>query len=170
MHTSRPLSQSWQINKQMPMFLTFLSGSPRRYPKISVGLSWASCAAGTASVVSMEHYQLQIQSQRTQAIGLDLFLPNCVNLGKYLISLNLRFLLNFRTDLRIQINLIWGFPGGSVVKNLPANAGDVDVIPGSGRSPGEGNGNPLQYSCLENSTDGGAWRATVHGVVRVGHD
>ena len=105
----------------------------------------------------MEHYQLQIQSQRTQAIGLDLFLPNCVNLGKYLISLNLRFLLNFRTDLRIQINLIWGFPGGSVVKNLPANAGDVDVIPGSGRSPGEGNGNPLQYSCLENPIDRAVW-------------
>ena len=54
-----------------------------------------------------------------------------------------------------------------VVKNLPANAGDVrDVgsIPESGRAPGEGNGNPLQYSCLENSTGRGAWRATVHGV------
>ena len=43
-----------------------------------------------------------------------------------------------------------GFPGGSLVKNSPANAGDVGLIPGSGRSPGEGNGNPLQYSCLEN--------------------
>ena len=43
----------------------------------------------------------------------------------------------------------WGFKGGSVVKNLPANAGDVSLIPGSGRSPGEGNGNPHQYSCLE---------------------
>ena len=49
------------------------------------------------------------------------------------------------------------------LKNLPANAGDVDLIPGSGRSPGEGKGNPLQY-CLQNSMDGGAWRATVHGV------
>jgi len=56
-----------------------------------------------------------------------------------------------------------------VVTNLPANAGDVrDVgsIPGSGRSSGEGNGNPLQYSCLENSMDRGAWRATVHGVAK----
>ena len=44
-----------------------------------------------------------------------------------------------------------GLPGGSVVKNLPANAGDVSLIPGSGRSPGEGSGNPLQYSCLEKS-------------------
>ena len=55
-----------------------------------------------------------------------------------------------------------GFPGGSIVKNLPANAGDagdLGSIPGSERSPGEGNGNPLQYSCLENSTDKGAWQA-----------
>ena len=49
-----------------------------------------------------------------------------------------------------------GFPGGSAVKNLLANAGDMGLIPGSGRPPGEGNGNPLQYSCLENSMDRGA--------------
>ena len=47
-----------------------------------------------------------------------------------------------------------------------SNAGDLDSIPGSGRSPGEGNGNPLQYSCLENPMDGGAWWATVHGVAK----
>ena len=47
----------------------------------------------------------------------------------------------------------WGFPGGSVVKNPPINAGDVGLIPGSGRSPGEGNDNPLQYSCLRNPMD-----------------
>ena len=52
----------------------------------------------------------------------------------------------------------------SVVKNPPANAGDAVSIPGLGRSPGEGNGNPLQYSCLGNPMDRGAWRATVHGV------
>ena len=63
-----------------------------------------------------------------------------------------------------------GFPGGSVVKNLPANAGDMGSIPGLGRSLGGGNGNPLQYSCLENPTDRGAWKATFHGVERVGHD
>ena len=56
-----------------------------------------------------------------------------------------------------------GFPGGSVVKNLPANAGDVGLISGLGRFPGVGNGNPLQY-CLENSMDRGAWWAEVHGV------
>ena len=52
---------------------------------------------------------------------------------------------------------MFGFPGGSVVRNLPANAGDADFIPGSGRAPGEGNGNSLQYSCLENPMDRGAW-------------
>ena len=56
------------------------------------------------------------------------------------------------------------FPDGSVVKNPPANAGGVGSISGSGRSPGEGNGNPLQYSSLENPMDGGAWQATAHGV------
>ena len=56
-----------------------------------------------------------------------------------------------------------------VVKNLPANAGDIrdmSSIPGLGRSPGEGHGNPLQYSCLENPMDRGAWGTTVHGVTK----
>ena len=57
-----------------------------------------------------------------------------------------------------------------VVKNLPANAGDTDFIPGSGRSPGGGHGKSLQYSCLENLMDRGAWQATFHGVARVRHD
>ena len=59
-----------------------------------------------------------------------------------------------------------GFQSGSVLKNPPANAGDAGLIPGSGRSSGEGNGNPLQYSCLQNPMDGGAWQATVHGVIK----
>ena len=61
------------------------------------------------------------------------------------------------------------FPGGSVGKNTPANAGvmgDAGSIPGWGRSAGEGNGNQLQYSCLENSMDRGAWRAAIHGVAK----
>ena len=58
------------------------------------------------------------------------------------------------------------FPGDSVVKNPPANARDVGSIPGSGGFPGEGNGNPLQYSWLENPMDRGAWQATVHGVAK----
>ena len=62
--------------------------------------------------------------------------------------------------------VLMGFPGGSVVKNLPAIAGDMGLIPGSGRSPGEGNGNPLHYSCLGNLIDRGAWKAIVHGVAK----
>ena len=61
-------------------------------------------------------------------------------------------------------NILYLFPGGSEVKASACNAGDMGLIPGSGRSPGEGNGNPLQYSCLENPMDEGAWQATVHGV------
>ena len=59
----------------------------------------------------------------------------------------------------------WGFPGGSEVKASACNAGDLGSIPGLGKSPGEGNGNPLQYSCLENPMDGGAWWTTVHRLV-----
>ena len=62
-----------------------------------------------------------------------------------------------------------GFPGGSVVKNPSANegdTGDVGLIPGSGRSLGEGNGNPLQYSCLGNPMDRGAWRVSAHDVAK----
>ena len=57
------------------------------------------------------------------------------------------------------------FPGGSDGKESACNAGDLGLIPGLGKSPGEGNGNPRQYSGLENSMDGGTWQATVHGVV-----
>ena len=66
-----------------------------------------------------------------------------------------------------------GFPGGSVVKKLPANAGDAGSIPGSGRSPGEGDGTPFQYSCLGNAMDRGACQAAGYrlwGHKRVGHD
>ena len=61
---------------------------------------------------------------------------------------------------------ILGFPGGSEVKVSACNAGDLGSIPGPGGSPGEGNGNPLQYSCLDNPMDGGAQWATVHGVAK----
>ena len=69
---------------------------------------------------------------------------------------------------KVFINNLY-FLGGAVVKNSPAKAGDTENkvwIPGSGRSPGEGNGNPLQYSCLGNPMDRGAWQATVHGVTK----
>ena len=63
-----------------------------------------------------------------------------------------------------------GFLGGLVVKNLPATTGDGHSFPGSGRSPGEGNGNPLQYSCLVNPMDKGVWWATIHESSRVRQD
>ena len=62
--------------------------------------------------------------------------------------------------------MLWGFPGVSMVKNLPNNAGDTGWIPVSGRSPGEGNGKQLQYSCLGNPMDRGVCQAIVHGVTK----
>ena len=59
-----------------------------------------------------------------------------------------------------------GFPGDSALKNPPANAGDVGLIPGLGKFPGEGNGNPFHYSCLGNPMDREAWQAMVHGVAK----
>ena len=72
-------------------------------------------------------------------------------------------------NLMLCISHHRGFPGGSVVKNLPTNVGDTgdaDSIPMSGRSPGGGNGNPLQYSCLENSMDRRTWQATVLRITK----
>ena len=65
-----------------------------------------------------------------------------------------------------KLKYTYTYPGGSVVKNPSANAGDVGSFPGLGRSPGEENGSPLQYSCLETSMDRGAWQAAVHGVTK----
>ena len=83
------------------------------------------------------------------------------------------FSLSEKSHLKTEIKepvVMMGFPGGTVVKkNLPANAADtghVGSIPGLGRSTGVGDGNPLQHSCLEKSTDRGAWWATVHGVTK----
>ena len=83
----------------------------------------------------------------------------CVCVYIYIYSFSCSFPLWFITGYL-------GFPGGSDVKESAHNAGDPGLIPGSGRSPGEGNGNPLQYSCLENSMDRGAWWAIVHGITK----
>ena len=72
--------------------------------------------------------------------------------------------LHFNHNIWIHLSFSVGFPGGSEVK--ACNVGDPGLIPGSGRSPGEGNGNPFHYSCLENPMDGGAWWTTVHGVAK----
>ena len=70
------------------------------------------------------------------------------------------------SNISTIIIFVMGFPGGSVDKESACNAGDTGLIPGSGRSSGEGNGNSLQYSCLGNPTDRGAWQTTVCGVTR----
>ena len=80
--------------------------------------------------------------------------------------------LSFKKVIYQILRSVGGFPSGSAVKNSPADAGNLGSIPGCGRCPGEGNGNPLQYSCLENPMnrgawqDRGTWRATVHGVAK----
>ena len=93
----------------------------------------------------------------------------CQNMFKYLVSVNVILFENKifidAINLRCGHNGL-GFPGGSDGKESAHNAGDLGLISGSGRFPGEGNGNALQYSCLENSVDRGAWRATVHGVTK----
>ena len=84
-----------------------------------------------------------------------------------LIYIKLFHYLNEQKErIHIIIAFLWGFPGGSDGKESACNAGDQDSIPGWGRSPGGGNGNPLQYSCLENPMDRGVWWATVHGVAK----
>ena len=76
------------------------------------------------------------------------------------------FILSLVVSLATKcINIISGFPGGSGSKESACNAGDQGSISGLGRSPGEGNGNPVQYSCVENSMDRGAWWARVYGVL-----
>ena len=86
-----------------------------------------------------------------------------------LLGLTILSLLDFHPCTFYLTSQDWGFLGGVVVKDPPANAGDVrdtDSVLGSGRSPGGGHGNPLQYSCLETPMDRGAWRATVYRVAK----
>ena len=79
---------------------------------------------------------------------------------------NYKRLLILTIFFLINVYFILGFPGGSDSKESTCNVGDLGSIPGSGRYPGEGNGNPLQYSCLRNPMDREAWQATVHGVAK----
>ena len=87
----------------------------------------------------------------------------CVSVcGPWYVCLSGLHDINLENKAHRSVHL--AFPSGSVLKNLLTKAGDVGSIPGSGRSPGEGNGNPLQYSCWENPMDRGAWWAIVHKV------
>ena len=117
------------------------------------------------------HYPLPQWSHSLRASGAAPYLVgSCLkgrNIQNLLLYAVVQFLLSF------NLHLLLGFPGGSVVKNLPANAEDADSIPGSGISPGEKNGYPLQYSCLENPMERGSWGAIVQGggvSQKVGHN
>ena len=89
--------------------------------------------------------------------------------GVYVYKISVTSVLHFCAFYCLP-KLKGGFLGDSVSKDSACNTGNPDLIPGSGRHPGEANGNPLQYSCLGNPMDRGAWQATVHGVARVGQD
>ena len=80
--------------------------------------------------------------------------------------MRLRELMGLGAQLLSHLIPTARFPGGSAGKESACKEGDPGLISGLGRSPGEGNGSPLQYACLENPMDGGAWRATVHGVAK----
>ena len=84
----------------------------------------------------------------------------------YLCRLSLAALYEQLGGSCLEVELMGASLVAQMVKNPSANAGDLDSIPGSGRSPGEGNSNPFQYSCLENSMDSGVWWDTVHGVAK----
>ena len=111
----------------------------------------------------------------TLIFGPSFDLP-CLLATAILDSFSLVYLPNSSIDIKIEnwkninemlVASILSFPSGSDNKESACNAGDPGSIPGSERSPGEGNGNPLHYSCLENSMDRGAWQATVHGVTEL---
>ena len=86
--------------------------------------------------------------------------------GHWVVLLILQKRIFSKVTFFFTFTFLFGFPGGSDGKASACNAGDPGSIPGSGRSSGEGNGNPLQYSCLENPMDGEAWQAAVHGVTK----
>ena len=93
------------------------------------------------------------------------FIPLMSQFISFYICLHSQIIIPIVIFNTLQLNH-WGFPFGSVVKNLPDNAGDTSSIPGSSTSPAGGNGNPLRYSCLGNPMDRGAWHATVHKVAK----
>ena len=125
----------------------------RRANKWKAG-SGEKCTSSSWHTAAYSRLQLSVNDSTTPT--------NCFRLAKLQNSSSgHRFALLDFTTVRLR-----GFPGGSDGKESAYNAGDSGSIPGLGRSPGEGNGNPLQYSCLENPTHRGAWQATVHGVTK----
>ena len=123
---------------------------------MNVGLSKLGVSEGQGSLVCCSAWGRK-ESDTTERLNNN----NNNNNNNNKIYKPIRFISIYLFNRASQVTL--------VVKNLPANVRDtrdVGLIPGSGRSPGEGNGNPLQYSCLENPLDRGAWQAIVHGVAK----
>ena len=93
-----------------------------------------------------------------------------MSLADWLFFINTSYMqICLRGKILTSLRYVWGFQGGLAVKNPPPNSGEVrdaGLIPGSGRSPGGGHGNPLQYSCLENPKDRGTWQITVHRAAK----
>ena len=136
----------------------------RKIPSSANNKEFSAWEKYTKKVISMEsqenHWgQTNKVSQRWKLLKL----LSSLHLWDYLDNFTLRV---FPKRVLRSVNIKEGFPGGSAVKNPPAKAGDTNSIPELGRSPREGNGNQLQYSCLRNPMDRGAWRATVHGVTK----
>ena len=130
-----------------------------------VAKSWTQLSDWT------EHSQNNVSTEKLNNTSLGipslckLLLPTTKDLkARYLLFLKLSDYCAYVCTETLKTS--GGFPSGSVVKNPPANAGDTSLIPGLERSPGVGNGNPLQYSCLENPIDRGTWRATVRGAAK----
>ena len=136
------LFQTWEP----PVPTEFLAGKRKRYPPL--GYHGPSFYSKKVSKTYLHRKQI--------LFSVNLFSQKTLFFGFFFFSFNI-------------CNKI-SFPGGSVVKNPPANAGNVGSIPGLGRSPRGGHSNSLQYSCLGNPMDRGAWRAAVHAAARVGHD
>ena len=132
-------------------------GEKRIYPEKSVSMTLALCNNNKELLLCFQSLP-QIKEDRNKISFRLYYISNSYNTYKCLTLLNVLFKCRFYSQQ--------GFPGGSDSKESACNMGDLGSIPGSGRSPGEGHGNLLQYSCLENPMNGGEWWATVQGVAR----
>ena len=135
-----PLSGSWE--ESFSCFLTSYSLKFPSLPILGLGKMWErnSWFSGETTNFQKEAFPASPRSSRRAPRGADVLQGKPLDLAS-----------------NCHLPALLGFPGGSDVKASACNAGDLGSIPGSGRAPGEGNGNPLQYSCLENPMEGGAW-------------
>ena len=133
------------------------------HPSVCFTISWNWWLSLTRSPDTRLIYESQLLSYKSAMNNWNLFSCFVFFLRFLKMWIILKVFIEFVT-IFFWPQGMWdtGFPGGTVIKNPPARAGDSASTPGSGRCPGEGNSNPLQHSCLENPMDRGAWQATVH--------